>query len=440
MGAAVAVNLGAGAALAAPIARRRRADLGSGGSPMSLAAVAGLAKSIGHGEPVAIVDLAAVDHNCRSLSTWAAANKMTWRPAYKTLRSPQLLQYVLGKLDEPRVMIHHLRDLPQALPHVPRHTDFLMGYPPTVGELAEYLKTPPARGEKPFTLRINIDGLPLLRVLDDLSKHAASKLPVDVTLEIYNGFPRGGLEIGDDLNTALAIIGKAKGRLRLSALLCYDALASGGAAVAGLRKAAAQYAQDQMNQAYAAVKERASGFVDVKNLIRNGPASANYTNWAGSTAANELSPGSAVLFANYLDDYPDVAADLVKAFYLCAPVLRLPVNKLLLVGGTLPIPPGTEIVFVKAGGWPTGNNATLSKLAHPAGLSDVPAYGRGANSSGMIAAPEGELKLGDYVVETAQQVMEGQEYFGSLNAARSGKVLATWPVLSRWGGEREEVG
>jgi hypothetical protein len=37
--------------------------LGNGGQPMRLSAVAALAKRIGVGEPVAIVDRAAVDHN-----------------------------------------------------------------------------------------------------------------------------------------------------------------------------------------------------------------------------------------------------------------------------------------------------------------------------------------------------------------------------------------
>lgn len=98
---------------------------------MPLGTVAAVSKRIGNGEPVAIVDLAAVDHNCHRLIAWSVANGIAWRPACKTLRSPELLAYVLGKLDRPRVMIHHLRDLSQALPHVPAGTDFLMGYPPT---------------------------------------------------------------------------------------------------------------------------------------------------------------------------------------------------------------------------------------------------------------------------------------------------------------------
>ena len=403
---------------------------------MQLDAVAALARVLGVGEPVAIVDLAAVDHNCSRLIGWSAHNRIAWRPAYKTLRSPELLAYVLGKLDRPRVMIHHLRDLPQALPRVPDGTDFLMGYPPTLGELRQYLSSRPARGERRHTLRINVDGLPLLRALDELSKRTPRKLPIDVVLEIYNGIPRGGFDPGAELTEALTVLRHARGRLQLGALLCYDALAAGVSDDPTL-KSAAQFAQHNLTLAHASVVAQAHDFVDLKTLVRNGPGSSNYSNWAGSTAATEFSAGSAVLFANYLDPYSN-SAGLAKAFYMCAPVLRLPKNRFL-GDRAFPIPPGTEPVYVKSGGWPTGNNPTLSKLVHPAGLLEGPVYGRGSNASGLILARTGALALGDYVIETPQQVMEGQDYFGAMYAARAGKARALWPVVSRWVGQREEL-
>jgi hypothetical protein len=111
-----------------------------------------------------------------------------------------------------------------------------------------------------------------------------------------------------------------------------------------------------------------------------------------------------------------------------------------LFGKPFPIPAGTAPVFIKSGGWPTGNNPTLSKLVYPAGLLEGPVYGRGSNASGLILDRPGQLALGDYVVETPQQVMEGQDYFGGPYAAREGTVRALWPVVSRWVGQREELG
>lgn len=406
-------------------------SLGSGGAPMELATIAALAKQIGRGEPVAIIDLAAVDQNCDALLGFARESGIAWRPAYKTLEAPGLLAYVVSKLDRPRVMIHHLRTLSQGLPWLPAGTDFLMGYPPTLGELEAYLSNPPPRGERPHTLRINVDSLELLRTLDALSRRSARPLPLEVVLEIEDF--RGGIVPGAELSAALQIFRAAKDRLHVGALLSYDTLAA-AQGDPDWRAAAARYAQNRIREAKAQITAEAADIIDVGNLIVNGPGSANFRNWAGTATANEFSAGSAVLFANYLDGAGYDTTGLHKALYLCAPVLRLPAHTT--AGLPAAIPNGLQIALIKAGGWPTGNNPTLSKMVQPSGLQESSVagigYGRGANSSGMILTPTGSLRLGDYVVETCQQVMEGQDYFGALQAAREGTVRALWQTLTRW--------
>lgn len=406
-------------------------SLGTGGAPMELATVAALAKQIGRGEPVAIVDLAAVDQNCDVLLAFARASGIAWRPAFKTLEAADLLAYVVSKLDRPRVMIHHLRTLPQGLARLPAGTDFLMGYPPTVGELEAYLTTPPARDERAHTLRINVDSIELLRVLDALSKRSARPLPLEVVLEIEDF--RGGIVPGAELSAALQIFRAAKDRLHVGAVLCYDTLAAAQGDPTW-RATVAQYAQNRIREAKAQITAEAADIIDVPRLIINGPGSANFRNWAGTGTANEFSAGSAVLFANYLDAGGYDTTGLHKALYLGAPVLRLPAHTT--AGLPAAIPNGLQMALIKAGGWPTGNNPTLSKLVQPSGLQESSVagigYGRGANSSGMILAPTGSLQLGDYVVETCQQVMEGQDYFGTLQAAREGAVRASWRTLTRW--------
>jgi hypothetical protein len=445
------VNVAATSALAAPGPRKRRVHkrrrarahshgihaLGGGGAPMQLATIAAVAKQLGRGEPVAIVDLAAVDQNCEVLLRFAADSGIAWRPAYKTLESPDLLAYVVSKLDRPRVMIHHLRTLGQAMTRMPAGTDFLMGYPPTVGELEAYVLSAQGRGERPYTLRINVDSVDLLRALDELSKRSARPLPLDVVVEIEDF--RGGIVPGPELAEALQIFRAAKDRLRLGALLCYDTLAVADSDPV-VRKTAALLAQNRIREAKAQIAAQAADIVDLRSLIINGPGSANFRNWIGTGTATEFSAGSAILYANYLDKGYDTAG-LHKALYLCSPVLRLPAHTSLGLSGHLPV--GLQLALIKAGGWPTGNNPTLSALIYPAGLQESSiagiGYGRGANSSGMILAPTGSLALGDYVVETCQQVMEGQDYFGALQAVRDGSLRAVWPTLSRWSGAREEI-
>ena len=217
---------------------------------------------------------------------------------------------MLAKLDRPRVMIHHLRDLPQALPHVPPGTDFLMGYPPTLGELRHYLRSRPARGEPRHKLRINVDGIELLRALDRLSKHTPRKLPIDVVLEIYNGIPRGGFDPGAELTEALKVLRAARGRLRLSALLCYDALAA-GASDDPTRQDRSQVRAGQPRTGLPDHRPPGARPGRSEDVRPKRARILQLPYWGGTTAANEFSAGSAVLFANYLDPY-DISAGLAK--------------------------------------------------------------------------------------------------------------------------------
>ncbi len=403
--------------------------LGSGGQPHTLAEIASLARQLGGGEPIALIDLAAVDRNCELLLDWSRQTGMAWRPAYKTLQSPELLAYVVRKLEQPRVMIHHLRNLEPALSHVPPGTDFLMGYPPTVGELQAYLAGEYAPRDADYRLKVNIDSLELLNALVEMIPQYPRMSPLEIVLEVDSGGPRGGLLPGEELGEAITLLRSQRDRLLVNAVLCYDVLAAADSNPA-VRAMAARQAQSIMRSVQAQLSESAADIIDVPNLLLNGPGSANYRNWGSDSPANEFSAGSAVLFANYLDAYDN--GELHKAMYMCAPVVRQPSRMLL----GLPVDPaalGLQITFIKAGGWPTGNNATMSKLAYPSGLQEAPPYGRGANSSGMIFSPPGALKLGDYVVETAEQLMEGQNYFGTLTVVREQEWLGDWPTVPLWG-------
>lgn len=239
------VGAAVGTAVGVTPAAGASAELGHGGAPMEPAAVARLARDVGRGEPLAVVDLAAMDRNIEVLRTWSATSGITWRPAFKTLQSVGLLAYVVSTLDSPRVMIHHLRNLAPAMSALPVGTDFLMGYPPSVGELERYVTTRPRRGEPRHLLRICIDSPRLLDQFVAIARRSARPLPLDVALEIDNGGPRGGFAPGAELSQALRVLRGERKRLRLGALLCYDALAAGESDPAW-RLAAAKHAQNQL--------------------------------------------------------------------------------------------------------------------------------------------------------------------------------------------------
>ena len=161
-------------------------------------------------------------------------------------------------------------------------------------------------------------------------------------------------------------------------------------------------------------------------LIRNGPASANYRNWAGSHECNEISPGSAFVYAGYLKtfDHQGLASALVQA----APVLKdvgpypaAPFTK-------VPLPPITgEEYFLKGSTWPD-QGGTQPAFVYPGGVSDdLPEGGRC-----MVTAPPHELSTEDYVLCWPNQSGDGIDYFGALHAVRGNRLLALWPTFTRW--------
>src|SRR5687767_10141164 len=91
----IAAGTAAAAATVAPpiatAAKRKKPPkppIGSGGAPMSLDALAKLAREQGRGHPVLFLDLAALDQNIRTVADFAGAQGWGVRPALKSFRSP----------------------------------------------------------------------------------------------------------------------------------------------------------------------------------------------------------------------------------------------------------------------------------------------------------------------------------------------------------------
>ena len=208
---AAAIPFGGEGALAetaarAPRRRRRRLPLGSGGNPMSLAALATLARARGGGYPVLLLDLAALDRNAAVILSFARAQRWSVRPALKSFRSPALTGYVLARLPKPRGLVFNLDEVDAIVAAAPRGVDLMCGYPPTVGELAAFLSGRPPRGQRRHTLRLLVDSLPLMRELARLARSTPRRLPLDVALEFDVGMGRGGMSDARELGACLQIL------------------------------------------------------------------------------------------------------------------------------------------------------------------------------------------------------------------------------------------
>ncbi len=417
--AAVAPAVSGDAAAAEP--KRRRPPLGSGGTPMDLPALARLARELGEGDPVLLLDLAALDRNAKVVREFAEAQSWGVRPALKSFRSPGLIGYVLRRLPRPRGMVFSLREVDAILERSPAGTDLMTGYPPTFGELAAYLGARPPRRQRRHTLRLLIDSVPLMEELARLVRTTRRRLPLDVALELDVGMGRGGINDAAELEACLALLRAERRRLRLGAVVGYDGHATLNGD-AGYRRLVASQAQQAYRDHLAALAELGGDLYDPDALIRNGPASSNYRNWAGGPA-NEISPGSAFLFAGYLGGGYDVEG-LHPALAMGGSVRRITGDHPSVPASGLAAPGADrEEIIVQAVGAP-------SEVVWPPGASEDTLSGGGD----AFSVPKGSVKLGDYVLYRPAQTEVGIVRFAHLVAVREGTVRRLWPTFPRPGG------
>jgi D-serine deaminase-like pyridoxal phosphate-dependent protein len=393
-------------------------SIGAGGRPMSLSDVARLAREIGHGQPVAFVDLAAVDQNLRVVVDFALSQGWAVRPAMKTFRSPGLISYILERLPEPRALIFDLAEVDSIVASAPPNPDLMTGYPPTFGQLEDFLSRPAPRGQRAHTLRILIDSVPLMLRLAELVKTTPRPLPIDVALEFDVGMGRGGFNDGRELQEAIDVFRSVGDRLRLGAVLGYD----GHATLTGTgpyRKLVATQAKGAYRRLLRELQERAGDLYDEGTLIRNGPASSNYRNWRGGPA-NEIACGSAFLYTGYLSGGYDVEG-LAPALTVAGAVIRITSDSpsVPVTQATLPGSKQAEIIVQPVG--------AAEEMVHPPKAQSDELSGGG----NAMVVPKGSVQLGDYALFRPTQAEDAITRFGALVAVRERRVVRIWPTFPR---------
>jgi Alanine racemase, N-terminal domain len=387
---------------------------------MSLPALAALARARGGGYPVLLLDLAALDRNTAVILSFARAQRWSVRPALKSFRSAALTGYVLARLPQPRGLVFNLNEVDGIVAAAPRGVDLMCGYPPTVGELAAFLSRRPPRGQRRHTLRLLVDSLPLMRELARLVRSTPRRLPLDMALEFDVGMGRGGMSDARELGACLRILRANRDKLRLGAVLGYDGHATLTGDI-GYRKYVATEAHKAYRRHLSDLERLGSDLFRAQTLIRNGPASSNYRNWVGGPA-NEISPGSAFLFAGYLKDGFDIQG-LAPALALGGCVRRItsghPSTPF-----TQEVPPGAteQEIIVQAVG-------SGSELVWPPGVREDSLSGGGD----ALVVRKDAVELGDYVLYNPEQTEDGIRRFGSMLAVRERRVRRHWAIDPRPG-------
>ena len=418
--AAVAAAAPGGEALAAKRRMPPKPPLGSGGATMTLAALARFAREQGAGHPLLVLDLAALDQNVRTVVDFAAGQGWGVRPALKSFRSPALISYLLNRLPQPRGLVFDLREVDPILAQAPRNTDLMTGYPPTFGELADFLAAKPPKGQRKHRLRILVDSVPLIEHLARLARTSRRRLPLEVAIELDVGMGRGGIGDRDELRACLDVLRAERERLRLTAVLGYD----GHATLRGdaeYRRLVATQAMESYRGHLAALSELGKGLYDEGGLIRNGPGSSNYRNWAGGPA-NEVGCGSAFLYAGYLNGGYDTDG-LAPALTMAGAVRRITSDHPSAPALGIAQPGATEMEIIVQGVGAAG------EVVHPAGAREDQASGGGD----ALIVPKGSVELGDYVLYRPTQTEVGILRFHELVVVREGRVLRRWPVFKRIG-------
>ncbi len=431
LGAVATTALAAGAtpALGAPVIPDEAflGALGSGGRRTSDATLARLARDHGRGEPVMFVDLAAVDQNAKVIVDFARAHGWDVRPALKVFQSPKLCAYILHLLPEPRGLVFHLRTVDQIMTSAPAGTDLLMGYPPSRGDLHTYLQSSPPPRQRPHRLTLLASSLEILTDMARLAKTTRRRLPLQVALEFDSGEGRGGFHHPAKIAAAIKLLRHERRVLKLRAIVCYDGHATLTASE-DWRRFVAQQASGNLKDYLDQLCAEGADLYDAATLIRNGPGSANYRNWAGKPEINEISPGSAFVYAGYLRSGFDTQG-LTRALTQAAPVLKDvgPYPSTLFT--KIPIRPITgEEYFLNGSIWPDQGGVQLPSVYPAGGRDDEREGGRC-----MVYAPRGELSTSDYVLCWPSQGGDGIDHFGGLHVVRSGRIVDIWPTFTRWG-------
>lgn len=400
------------------------------GRPTPLAERAALARDVGGGEPVCLVDLDAIDANVDALTRFSQVHGWALRPALTALSSPELAGYVLGLLDQPRGLVAHLRDVAPTLTAAPAGTDLLVAHTPTTDELARYVAAgPPAAGTR---VRVALDDVALLDACTAIVRDAGWDEPLEVCVEFDSGMGRGGFRDPDDVAAFARRLRDAPDAVRCTAVLCYDGHATLTSADA-VRRTIARDARARLRELEAVLLDAAGDAIDPADLAVSGPGSSNYRNWAEGDEITEISPGSALTYARYLSAGFD-DEELTLSVTPAVPVARrlgrsprVPLTDFAIPGSN------REQLLLTGGGWPDATG-TLPDMVWPEGLADDSLHGGRRATASSVTAPEGVLEPGDYVLLWPEHSGAAISRFSTITALRGGDVAATWATSARWGG------
>ena len=376
-----------------------------------------LLRDVGNGLPRLVIDLDVVDNNLAALTELHAPEDL--RIVAKSLPSPKLLDYVLGKLGHQQLMVFHLPFLLQIVRHFPG-ADILMGKPlPSAAMRRFYREQTSNAFDDTQQLQWLVDTNERLLQVVDLSREIGRKVVVNIELDI--GMHRGGVRDKAELGAMLDTIRAYHEELRLGGFMGYDAHVpkaplphtTGHA----LRRAKKKYAK-LLEYAFAGWSDLEEG-----DWCVNGAGSPTIALHHEESPLNDYSVGSALVKPTHFD-LPSLE-DFEAAAWIAAPVIKR------LEGIRIPfiekLPSrGRDTLFIYGGKW-------MAEPFWPDGLAESTTYGVSSNQQMFTVPRSSDVDIDDYVFLRPTQSEAVMLQFGDLCVVRGDRHLGNWPVFSNSG-------
>lgn len=376
--------------------------------------------------PRMIIDLDLVDQNIAAFQSEQKKDAQ-FRLVVKSLPSPELIHYILNKMNSKSLMVFHQPFLTSLTSQLDENADVLLGKPMPISTVRYYYQNLPesSNGFDPFK-QIQWLADTNNRVHEYLSLAEKLEKKLRLNLEINVGLHRGGFKNPIDLRSALDLIKNNSQHLELSGLMGYDPHVVKIPGILRSQKKSLQSEKTYYNSCKQMIQDQ---FPELWNdqLTFNGAGSPTiHLHQDSSSPLNDIAAGSCFVKPSSFD-IPTLEA-YQPACFIATPVLKK-------MQGT--IIPGIEkfksllgllnsknkrSYFIYGGFW-------KADYIYPKGTTENQLFGPSTNQS-MINVPKTfDLEIDDFVFLRPHQSEFVFLQFGKLLVTRSGKIVDNWSLL-----------
>ncbi len=381
------------------------------------AALEKLLRQSGAGVPRLLLDLDRIDRNVDRLRQLQPARSL--RIVAKSLPCPDLLEHVMARTGDRRLMVFHLPFLLQLAARFP-DADILMGKPLPVDAMRRFYED---RGDNAFddTLQLKwlVDTEARLQQVANLATDILR--PIRICIEIDVGMHRGGTPDAKAFESLLAACRGHRDRVHLAGFMGYDAHVPKAPWPRSVAKAAA--AAQQRFAECVEIARSDFGDLETSPWCINGAGSPTIAMHSEDSVLNDVSAGS-VLVKPVSFDLPTLD-DFEPAAWIAAPVLKRSPGVRIPFVEKLPSR-GRDTLFIYGGKW-------MATPHYPDGIRENPTYGTSSNQQMLTVPNSSTVAVDDHVFLRPTQSEAVLLQFGNLVAVRGNELADSWPVLQSSG-------